>query len=40
MQIAIVILSAAILARMNLMFYLGAGLGLMGAITGLSSLLI
>lgn len=40
MQIAIVILSAAILARMNLMFYIGAGLGLAGAITGLSSLLI
>ena len=40
MQIAIVILSAAILSRMNLMFYVGAGLGLAGAITGLSSLLI
>ena len=40
MQIAIVILSAAILSRMNLMFYAGAALGAAGAITGLSSLLI
>ena len=40
MQIAIVILSAAILSRMNLMFYSGAALGLAGAVTGLSSLLI
>ena len=40
MQIAIVILSAAILSRMNLMFYCGAALGAAGAITGLSSLLI
>ncbi len=40
MQIAIVILSAAILSRMNAMFYVGVGLGLAGAITGLSSLLI
>ena len=40
MQIAIVILSAAILSRMNLIFYFGAALGVAGAITGLSSLLI
>ena len=40
MQIAIVILSAAILSRMNLMFYVGAALGAAGAVTGLSSLLI
>ena len=40
MQIAIVILSAAILSRMNLMFYVGAALGAAGAFTGLSSLLI
>lgn len=40
MQIAIVILSAAILSRMNLMFYVGAALGAAGAITGLSSLLL
>ena len=40
MQIAIVILSAAILSRMNLMFYVGAALGGAGALTGLSSLLI
>ncbi len=40
MQIAIVILSAAILSRMNLMFYTGAALGAAGAITGLSSLLL
>jgi hypothetical protein len=40
MQIAIVILSAAILSRLNAMFYLGAALGAAGAITGLSSLLI
>jgi hypothetical protein len=40
MQIAIVILSVAILARMNLMFFTGAGLGVAGAVVGLSSLLI
>ena len=40
MQVAIVILSAAILSRMNLMFYCGAALGAAGAITGLSSLMI
>ena len=40
MQIAIVILSVAILSRMNLMFYVGAALGAAGALTGLSSLLI
>lgn len=40
MQIAIVILSAAILSRMNLMFYVGAALGAAGAVAGLSSLLI
>ncbi len=40
MQIAIVILSAAILARQNLMFYVGVAMGLGGALTGLSSLLI
>lgn len=40
MQIAIVILSAAILSRMNLMFYVGVALGAAGALTGLSSLLI
>ena len=40
MQIAIVILSAAILSRQNLMFYVGVAMGLGGAATGLSSLLI
>ena len=40
MQIAIVILSAAILSRQNLMFYIGVAMGLGGALTGLSSLLI
>lgn len=40
MQIAIVILSAAILSRQNSLFYVGTALGLGGAITGLSSLLI
>ncbi len=40
MQIAIVILSAAILSRQNLMFYVGVAMGLGGAVTGLSSLLI
>ncbi len=40
MQIAIVILSAAILSRQNLMFYVGIAMGLGGALTGLSSLLI
>lgn len=40
MQIAIVVLSAAILSRMNAMFYIGVALGAAGAVTGLSSLLI
>ena len=40
MQITIVILSAAILSRQNLMFYVGVAMGLGGAVTGLSSLLI
>ena len=40
MQIAIVILSAAILSRQNLMFYVGVAMGMGGAVTGLSSLLI